>query len=321
MAAKASKIDMPRSLRTFADQHGARTPEEAMRRACQALLVEAGEATPPVRLQRPLARFNARQIERPLAAAGRLELEQGQYVICVNAASGWRRKRFTVAHEIGHILLLEALAHSPADLNDLRAAESWKAAERLCNLAAAELLVPLDDFRTNIDEHSLSPGGLRFLYDRYLTSYDTLFVRFTESFGPSAVVLWRFHARDAGEGRTFRVVRCFGDAGLPLHEGLPAKHLSRNIVAQAAQHMIASSPSLIVRVGRRWRSFVGLAISASSLRRPDSRSLPTFHGFRVPDDLRPEFDVALFLSPSNQACAAGESCANLLLQAIRPPQR
>lgn len=320
---KASKVSVPRSLRAFADQHGARTPEEAMRRACQALLAQAGEVTPPIGVRRLLANCNAHMVERQIGTAGRLELVQGRFVVIVSANAGWRRNRFTVAHEIGHILLLQSLAHSPTDLEDLRAPETWEYAERLCNLAAAELLIPIDDFRAFVERSGLSPDGLRSLYDRYFTSYAALFIRFTEAFRPSAIVLWRCHARHAGEGRTLRVVRCFGDSGgLWLPEGLPAKCLSRNIVAEAVLRKVASTPSLVIRSGARRRSFVARAISAPRLRRPESRSLPSFHGYVVPDEQGLQFDVALFLSRANQACAAQESCAKLLhLSPHVPPQR
>ena len=81
----------------------------------------------------------SRIIEQRLPYEGGLfRLPDGELVIKLNAASSFARKRFTLAHEIGHLLLNTV----PAFRSTQRIDEPL---ERTCDLIAAELLMPTEE--------------------------------------------------------------------------------------------------------------------------------------------------------------------------------
>lgn len=62
--------------------------------------------TPPVDVAAIGRRLGVHIVERPLAYAGAIDIDDGsQAVITVNSNDHPRRRRFTIAHEIGHLLL------------------------------------------------------------------------------------------------------------------------------------------------------------------------------------------------------------------------
>lgn len=66
---------------------------------------------------------------------GGLQLLEGRWVIILNQGDGRQRARFTLAHEIGHIALGECGAGRRRPLG-------WRIEEALCDVFAAELLMP-----------------------------------------------------------------------------------------------------------------------------------------------------------------------------------
>lgn len=80
----------------------------------------------------------SRIIEEPLRYEGGVfELPNGERVIKLKANSTFSRKRFTLAHEIGHLLLgRPGLRSSCGEDRDL---------ERACDTIASELLMPTDE--------------------------------------------------------------------------------------------------------------------------------------------------------------------------------
>lgn len=69
----------------------------------------------------------------PMAASGGCRRDGGELVVLVRESDDPRRQRFTVAHEIGHLLIEDVRRHVPLSRAD---------EERLCNEFAAALLVP-----------------------------------------------------------------------------------------------------------------------------------------------------------------------------------
>lgn len=70
---------------------------------------------------------------------GLFEIGQGELVIKLNVESSFVRKRFTLAHELGHMLLNTVPAFRKA------ASHGDEALERACDMIAAELLMPTTD--------------------------------------------------------------------------------------------------------------------------------------------------------------------------------
>jgi len=114
----------------------------------------------------------SRIIEQKLPFEGGLfQLPDGELVIKLNSESPFVRKRFTLAHEIAHLLLNTVPAHRSTSRTD-------EALERTCDLIAAELLMPAEDTTGFI--HGLgtpSPENLKAIASRYSVSLQTAAIR------------------------------------------------------------------------------------------------------------------------------------------------
>ena len=94
-----------------------------------------------------------------------LKSPSGRHYICVNAADREERQRFTICHEIAHIVL---------DVQSDHATQPWSAKrpleERLCDSFAAELLMPEGLFRPMAEDLPVSLGSVDELARRFLAS-------------------------------------------------------------------------------------------------------------------------------------------------------
>lgn len=119
----------------------------------------------------------SRIIEQKLPFEGGLfQLAGGELVIKLNAESSFVRKRFTLAHEIGHLLLKTV----PAFRSTRR---THAALEGTCDLIAAELLMPTAeaaDFVRGLG--SPSPEKLRGIASKYAVSMQTAALRVHDDF-------------------------------------------------------------------------------------------------------------------------------------------
>jgi hypothetical protein len=112
-------------------------------------------------------------------------MPDGTYRICVNAHDRVERRRFTVCHEIGHIVL---------GLRSDHKTQPWTTGrplpERLCDLFAAQLLLPDHLFEDVAEEAELSLAAIDALAERFVTSVTATGSRFAESVStPCAFVL------------------------------------------------------------------------------------------------------------------------------------
>jgi len=126
-----------------------------------------------------------------------LTLHDG-YIIKINQNHPQSRQNFSCAHEIGHVLLNDInqktflqpvefrysnpQAHLKADIENK---------ERLCNIAATELLMPEDIFKRHLVNHKISINTLEQLAKAFSTSLQTTAIRLAETnIKPCAVLLW-----------------------------------------------------------------------------------------------------------------------------------
>ena len=146
-------------------------------------------ATVPVPLEPYLAAAGAVVREMPDMAADEagtcFPMPNGTYRICVNANDRLERRRFTVCHEIGHIVL---------GLRSDHRTQLWSTgrpfAERLCDLFAVQLLLPDHLFDEAAEETPLSLAGIDALAERFVTSVTATGSRYAESVStPCAFVL------------------------------------------------------------------------------------------------------------------------------------
>ncbi len=100
------------------------------------------------------------------------------------------RKRFTVAHEFGHYLL----HRQQQDLfecgdDDIETGDGKQDIETEADLFASTLLMPLDDFRRQVDGQPVSFDLLGHCADRYGTSLTAAALRWTEIAAKRAVLV------------------------------------------------------------------------------------------------------------------------------------
>jgi hypothetical protein len=88
---------------------------------------------------------------------------KGKYRICVNCAHNSRRQRFSVCHEVGHVVL---------DISPDHSTPSWSYARRpagevACDVFAAELLLPYKVFKPRVDAADMGLAAIRGLADEF----------------------------------------------------------------------------------------------------------------------------------------------------------
>ena len=195
-----------RALDAFADALEAATPEEAMQRACHSLAQRVAGAGWTPDLSSYVKAFGIRVLEAPITQAGRLDFEPGGYVIRVKPAQSGPpahgdldvagthgRQRFSIAHELGHALLMERLADQPTHLNGLHDPQAWSRIEQLCDQAAAELLVPVQAFIASVAREGTDPHAVERMAASYAVSREVILRRFLD-LGARSVALWSVRA-------------------------------------------------------------------------------------------------------------------------------
>jgi Zn-dependent peptidase ImmA (M78 family) len=109
-------------------------------------------------------------IEESIGGSGELRrTTEGLQIIC-NPKQAAHRRRFTIAHELGHAIIEES-----GDSFNQNTIET----ERLCDLFAVELLMPEHRFREHLPQKVTFPG-IRALAAQYQTSLQTTAYRCAE---------------------------------------------------------------------------------------------------------------------------------------------
>jgi Zn-dependent peptidase ImmA (M78 family) len=260
-----------RALQAFLDVFGASTSHEAMAMACRRLRTRVQEAGWQPDLTAYVRAFGLRVVEAPISQAGRLDYEDGKYLIRVqsNARGNWSereidpneargRQRFSIAHELGHALLLETLAGRSDLLMGLRDPGAWEHIERLCDAAAGDLLVPRESMLAGIRRHGLSPGAVEAIAGEFAVSREVV-LRNLLSEGARTVVLWRVrHVRGTGLHATVR--ESYSGPNDPrLWIGTASACFRPNLVHRAARLGRASSRQLKLRRGSATWHLAGVA--------------------------------------------------------------
>jgi len=123
---------------------GVDDPADAMRVRARALLDEHGGRSIPVRLSALFPWAGVRKVrseQMPLEGALK-RLSDGRFDILVREDASPARQRFSVAHELGHVLFYRHAPRAEA-LQAHRGLQAPPEEERLCNVAAEELLMPV----------------------------------------------------------------------------------------------------------------------------------------------------------------------------------
>jgi hypothetical protein len=115
-----------------------------IRRQAARLLQSAGVTREPVSLRDVVSALNLEVVQtagEPFSCEAALEPVGDGHRIVLRGGSPERRRRFTIAHEIGHFVLHP---HRLAPQRGGGVNAAWQAQEREADLFAAELLMPED---------------------------------------------------------------------------------------------------------------------------------------------------------------------------------
>jgi len=155
---------------------------------CQRVLRDSGFRNPPVDLPRLMRGLGARLLERPISCPGRLETTPYGYDVIVDPRQSFESRRFTIAHELGHVLIRENRLPSvkfPED--DSRA---HPLIERVANRIASELLMPRDSFLRDLLIAGMTSPALNSIRSAYRTSLSATLQRILEVTAAVSFSLW-----------------------------------------------------------------------------------------------------------------------------------
>lgn len=171
--------------------------KSAIDRAVRDLLTELGvHAVPPIDIGALAHRMGIRTVEEAsLVEDGRLEVGVDSIQLLVRSGLTPARRRFTIAHELGHLLLMEPREGTVA--RRLRSASSD--VERLCDELAAAMLMPQDWVTRRFADRPRNLSAIRHLAQKTGTSMSAATARLAEVVEwPMALLRWRY---DAGRWR------------------------------------------------------------------------------------------------------------------------
>lgn len=186
--------------------------------AARRLLDECGIERPPVNLVRIARHLDIRRIrELDVRLDGQLiELNDGGYEVILSRHAPHTRQRFTLAHEIAHILV------ASFDSGSMSCADA--ATEELCNRVAAELLMP-SRFILDWEDNDVSVGAFRELATRFQCSLEAAAWRVLNlGRATGALLIWR--EQDDGRLELSASPRSFGfnapfENGVVLDAAMP----------------------------------------------------------------------------------------------------
>jgi hypothetical protein len=204
-----------------------------------------------------------------------------------NQNKNWRRERFTLAHEIIHVLIIQALKNSKLieSLNSTK--EAHRELEDLCDFGASELLMPSFLLRKSIGDNKLSPEKLVALYDEFLVSQTALICKIASLEPQTSVIKWKYNDENKGREKYFSVDFCYPKYSSDLNSPwLPirttTKHLNQDIITRV---FLSQEPEynqdLIISLRKKtWDCTVTATFFQNTIR---SRQ-PEFEGFSIPDE-------------------------------------
>jgi Zn-dependent peptidase ImmA (M78 family) len=137
--------------------------------AAERMLARHGVLGPPVAVDDIAKQMGVTLLEEPLGqgVSGILyRQDQAPSVIAVNSAHGAVRRRFSIAHEIGHLelhagrpIIVDHLVRGRVNLRDERSSLATSREEVEANGFAAALLMPADWISADLEERLGEPAG------------------------------------------------------------------------------------------------------------------------------------------------------------------
>lgn len=192
---------------------GASDVSNALQQACITLMSAADAQGVPVRLSKIARHLGARieydrhiQIKNEEAA---LKFVDGKIVLWVSRCKfedkrTRKRARFSIAHEIGHLILYRVLG---TELLKYTHASShlYSYVEKLCDVAGSHILIPRSILSTRLREFGLTSIEFARLLDLFDVSEAALFRAIADLVPRGAVIEWRRYRRHSAEPVSWRV--------------------------------------------------------------------------------------------------------------------
>lgn len=237
-------------MRVFRDRWNAADDTTAIENA-------AGHTTAGAELRLPVdptaiaQRFGAKVFNLPQGAPGglvddrhgELRVTDGRWQILVQKDVLNERRRFSIAHEIGHILLFDAVAEHPELVRELRKRTHLSYVEQTCNQIAARILMPTAAFVDTIERL----GGLGAdsvldrLTDMFWVSPGAAVRRIVELDTRRRMIIWEY-VRDHPRGPAWRTSKEQDRTRNPyIPDGMSSGRLRPDIVRDAADAGTASA--------------------------------------------------------------------------------
>ena len=202
----------------------------ALQRACIVLLQEANALLPPIRLSR-IARHLGARIEYDNHVPIRneeasLKFVNGSIVLWVSREkfenhTTRKRARFSIAHEIGHLMLYRMLGTKILDISN-GSSQSYSYVERLCDIAGSHLLMPRSVLAKQLRQCGLTSVGFGQLLNQFDVSESAMFRAMVDLIPRGAIIEWRKYRRHSVEPLVWRVWNTWRPAmGRDLSSWLP----------------------------------------------------------------------------------------------------
>jgi len=194
---------------------------------------DAGIISVPVDIEKYAAAANARiKVSNDLGdeESGQTFPLGGRHIITVNGNHREERQRFTVLHEIAHIVLDLPSQHHGQNLttSDLVSYRRRPTEEILCDVFAAECLLPYDQFKKDVEDMDVSLDEVKELASRYKASVTSTGSRFAvNSNVPCAFVLMeQGQVRYVSMSKFLRELKGWIEFGIPVPKGSVADRIS-----------------------------------------------------------------------------------------------
>lgn len=196
---------------------------------------DAGITAAPVDLERLAAATSAKiKIVHDLSddESGQTTQIKGKHIIIVNGNHREERQRFTVLHELAHIVLeLASQHHGPKLTTDTLMRYGRRPPEEmLCDVFAAECLLPYDLFSKDVGDVDISMAAVKELAEKYKASLTTTGSRFAVSANePCAFVLSEGgQTRYVSRSKFLNELKGWIDFNIPLPQGSVTYRLMQN---------------------------------------------------------------------------------------------
>lgn len=186
------------------EETGAFDPAEGAIRLAEKLTSQCGAIYPARELAHLASFMDAKIEECEMSEAGRLVplLSGGfEFLIQVNAVHSRQRRNFSIAHEIGHILMPDYRENPVAKYDSF--VMEWHddhEEEFLCDIIAAEILLPRRQMKLRLANHRLDISLLHELSEEFDASIEATAVNLVRAeMGNIAVIVWTlgYNKRDA----------------------------------------------------------------------------------------------------------------------------